>query len=135
VVADEVRKLAERTGSATAQITLVIASVQAETDSAVASIEQIGPQVANGSELSGKAAEALRAINRGAQGTLARLEDVVCSTRELSAASNSAASNMQHIAEMAERNGVEVQRSADSTANLKRSSEALVASVAHFRVA
>ncbi|MDT3670775.1 MAG: methyl-accepting chemotaxis protein [Aromatoleum sp.] len=134
VVADEVRKLAERTGAATAQISQVIVSVKAETESAVASIEQIVPKVDSGAHLSKQAADALREIREGARDTLVRLEEVVMSMKELSSASNSVATNMQEVAEMAERSSDEIRSSAESSEKLKHSAEALEALTAGFRV-
>jgi len=134
VVADEVRKLAERTGAATAQISQVIVSVKAETESAVASIEQIVPKVDSGARLSKQAADALREIREGARDTLNRLEDVVSSMKELTSASNSVATNMQEVAEMAERSSGEIRSSAESTERLKHSAEALEGLTAGFRV-
>ena len=134
VVADEVRKLAERTGAATAQISQVIVSVKAETESAVASIEQIVPKVDTGARLSKQAADALREIREGAHDTLGRLEDVVLSMKELTAASNSVATNMQEVAEMAERSSEQIRYSTESTEKLKHSAEALEDLTAGFRV-
>lgn len=134
VVADEVRKLAERTGAATAQISQVIVSVKAETESAVASIEQIVPKVDSGALLSKQAADALREIREGAGDTLVRLEEVVGSMKELSSASNSVATNMQEVAAMAERSSDEIRTSADSTDKLRHSAEALEQLTAGFRV-
>ncbi|NMG31829.1 cache domain-containing protein [Aromatoleum evansii] len=134
VVADEVRKLAERTGAATAQISQVIVSVKAETESAVASIEEIVPKVDSGARRSKEAADALRQIREGAHDTLGRLEDVVLSMKELTAASNSVATNMQEVAQMAERSSSEIRSSTESTEKLKHSAEALEALTAGFRV-
>nr|NMF99677.1 methyl-accepting chemotaxis protein [Aromatoleum toluolicum] len=134
VVADEVRKLAERTGAATAQISQVIQAVKAETESAVASIEQIVPKVDSGARRSQQAADALREIREGARDTLGRLEDVVSSMKELTAASNSVATNMQEVAQMAERSSSEIRSSTESTEKLRHSAEALEALTAGFRV-
>ena len=134
VVADEVRKLAERTGAATAQISQVIVSVKAETESAVASIEQIVPKVDSGAQLSKQAADALLEIREGAHATLGRLEDVVLSMKELTSASNSVATNMQEVAEMAERSSEQIRYSTESTERLRHSAEALEALTSGFRV-
>ncbi|BAL23774.1 methyl-accepting chemotaxis protein [Azoarcus sp. KH32C] len=134
VVADEVRKLAERSGAATAQISQVIVSVKAETESAVASIEEIVPKVDSGAKLSRLAAEALREIREGAHDTLSRLEEVVLSMKELTSASNSVATNMQEVAEMAERSSDEIRSSTESTERLTQSADALDQLTAGFRV-
>ena len=134
VVADEVRKLAERTGAATTQISQVIVSVQAETESAVASIEQIVSKVDSGARLSKQAADALHEIREGARDTLVRLEEVVSSMKELSSASNSVATNMQEVAEVAERSSAEIRGSNESTARLRHSAEALEQLTTGFRI-
>ncbi len=134
VVADEVRKLAERTGSATAQITQVIASVQAETASAVASIEAIAPRVQKGSELASCAADSLRTIQGSATETLNRLSEVVVSMQELSSGTNAIAQNMEEIAAMADRSGAAIARNADITSSLEASARELDELVRRFRV-
>lgn len=134
VVADEVRKLAERTGVATTEISKVIVSVKEETESAVASIEQIVPKVDSGARLSQQAAEALHEIREGARDTLVRLEEVVSSMKELSSAGNSVATNMQEVAEMAERSSAEIRGSNQASEKLKHSAEALEQLTAGFRI-
>ena len=134
VVADEVRKLAERTGSATAQISQVIAAVQAETHSAVASIEAIVPRVQKGSESAAAAADSLRSIQGGATETLARLSEVANSMHELTSGANTIARNMEEIAEMAERSGSAIERNAGVTRTLVDSAGALDQMVRRFRI-
>ena len=134
MVADEVRKLAERTGSATAQISQVIAAVQAETHSAVASIEAIVPRVQKGSESAAAAADSLRSIQGGATETLARLSEVANSMHELTSGANTIARNMEEIAEMAERSGSAIERNAGVTRTLVDSAGALDQMVRRFRI-
>lgn len=134
VVADEVRKLAERTGVATTEISKVIVSVKQETESAVASIEEIVPKVDSGAKRSQQAAEALHEIREGARDTLARLEEVVDSMKELSSAGNSIATNMQEVAEMAERSSAEIRGSNQASEKLRHSAEALEQLTAGFQI-
>ncbi|MCB1906297.1 MAG: cache domain-containing protein [Rhodocyclaceae bacterium] len=134
VVADEVRKLAERTGTATAQISEVIASVQAETHSAVASIEAIVPRVQKGSELASGAADSLRSIQGSAAETLARLSDVANSMHELTSGANAIARNMEEIADMADRSGTAIESSAGVTETLAKSARELDQMVSRFRI-
>ena len=134
VVADEVRKLAERTGSATAQISQVIAAVQAETHSAVASIEAIVPRVQKGSERAAAAADSLRIIQGSATETLSRLSEVANSMHELTSGANTIARNMEEIADMAERSGSAIDRSAGVTRTLVDSAGTLDQMVRRFRI-
>ena len=55
VVADEVRKLAERTSQATDQITGLINAIHVDTSNVVGGMQAVGPQVALGVEIIGKA--------------------------------------------------------------------------------
>ena len=134
VVADEVRKLSERTTEATARISEVVGSVQAETESAVASIHRISPDVEQGGALSRGAAESLQSIEHGSREALVRIEDVTNSMRELGSASNAMAGHVQDIADMADRNGQNAQAAAEAAAVLNASAQTLTQSVARFRV-
>jgi methyl-accepting chemotaxis protein len=66
VVADEVRKLAERTKSATAQISGVTHSIQASIVTAIDSMEQCSTQARKGVSLAGDAGDAIARIRQGA---------------------------------------------------------------------
>nr|WP_162165452.1 methyl-accepting chemotaxis protein [Campylobacter fetus] len=62
VVADEIRKLAEKTGTATNEITNTIKIIQEQTEVAVSIIEQGVPKVEDGYKLSNEVAELLNEI-------------------------------------------------------------------------
>jgi len=66
VVADEVRKLAERTKSATQQISGVTQSIQSSIVSAIDSMDQCSSQARKGVSLAGDAGEAISRIRLGA---------------------------------------------------------------------
>ncbi len=65
VVADEVRKLAERTSQATQEIDAMIRRIQTETQEVVTSMETGMSEVEQGTELAGKAGEAIAEIGDG----------------------------------------------------------------------
>ncbi len=100
VVADEVRKLAERTSSATQDITRTIHAIQGDTGTAAARMDDVRQKVVVGVELTEKAAVALREISAGAAATLDKTRDVAHAAQEQSQASSSIAVNIERIAQM-----------------------------------
>jgi methyl-accepting chemotaxis protein len=81
VVADEVRKLAERTSQATGEISQMIAAIQGETQSAIASIDAGSGQARKGAELARQAAQSLECINSGARETMEKVEAIAACRR------------------------------------------------------
>jgi methyl-accepting chemotaxis protein len=104
VVADEVRKLAERTTAATGEISTVINAIQAETQSAIATIRAGSDQARNGASLARQAAEALQLINEGAQQTLEMATSIASTMSEQSAKSGVIAEMVTDIIGLADRN-------------------------------
>ncbi len=104
VVADEVRKLAERTTAATAEIGTMIAAIQGETQSAIASIRAGSSQAHHGAELARQAAEALTQINQGAQETMEKVDAIARSMAEQSDKASAIAEHVSSIMGLAERN-------------------------------
>ena len=100
VVADEVRKLAERTSSATQDITRTIHAIQGDTGTAAARMDDVRQKVVVGVELTEQAAVALREISAGAAATLDKTRDVAHAAQEQSQASSSIAINIERIAQM-----------------------------------
>lgn len=104
VVADEVRKLAERTTAATGEISKVIAAIQSETNSAIATIKEGSLQAANGSHLARQAAETLHRINAGAQNTLEKVSSIALTMADQSKKAQSISSNVEDIRTLADAN-------------------------------
>jgi methyl-accepting chemotaxis protein len=104
VVADEVRKLAERTTAATGEISALIAAIQIETDSAIATIKAGSLQASNGAQLAGKAAAALEAINRGAQETLDNVSMIAATMSQQNSRARTIAAQVTDIIGLAESN-------------------------------
>ena len=104
VVADEVRKLAERTSQATGEIGQMIAAIQNETESAIASIEAGSGQARSGAELAKQAAESLERINSGARGTMEKVEAIATAVAQQTRTGQTIADHVRKIREMAEAN-------------------------------
>ncbi|GAB2903284.1 methyl-accepting chemotaxis protein [Uliginosibacterium flavum] len=134
VVADEVRKLAERTTQATADITGMVTTIQTETREAVSVMESAVPQARSGVASAEAAAQSLREMRNGAEGTLGRIREVADATREQGLASNSIAQQVERIAMMVEETSQAVAGSAETARQLEGLAHSLHTSVSRFRV-
>jgi len=104
VVADEVRKLAERTSAATGEITAMIAAIQSETKSAIATIRDGSTQARNGAQLARQAADALELINQGAQETTQKVDLIARAAQAQAARTGEVAELVTNIMALADRN-------------------------------
>ena len=107
VVADEVRKLAERTAKATGEIGQMISAIQAETQSAIVSIEAGSGQAKNGADLAQQAAISLERINNGARETMEKVDAIAAAVAQQSRAGQIIADHVERILAMAETNSAE----------------------------
>ena len=115
VVADEVRKLAERTSSATGEITGMIEGIQSETNEAVASMQKGTETVAEGREMAHQAGEALQGIVREVEQVEDRVSQIAAANEEQSTTSEQISRNVAQISEV----------TTDSAQGLNQISEAL----------
>ena len=104
VVADEVRKLAERTSAATGEITAMIAAIQSETQSAIATIRDGSTQARSGAQLARQAADALELINQGAQETTEKVDMIARTAQAQAARTSEVAELVTNIMALADRN-------------------------------
>lgn len=133
VVADEVRKLAERTGSATGEITTMIGDIQRETANAVSSMETGSAQASRGVKLADEAAESLAQVSTGSHETRVRIEEIADAMREQSAATTDIAKNLERISVMTENANLEVQNAMLEINTLEIMAEELRKDVASFK--
>jgi methyl-accepting chemotaxis protein len=114
VVADEVRKLAERTATATTEISSMIEAIQGEVTSAVGNLGARNDQIDQAVKLAGDVAGALAEINEGARKTEARIQEITDAASEQGAAGSLIAGNIGRIAQMARQNNTAVMDAANS---------------------
>lgn len=101
VVADEVRKLAERTTSATAEISTMVGAIQKDTQQAVETMRQSSDDVRDGVALANEAGKALKDISESVEHVVAMIGQIANSTRNQSEASESLTATVEEIARMA----------------------------------
>jgi methyl-accepting chemotaxis protein len=99
VVADEVRKLAERTTSATTEISGMIQSIQSEVDKAVLSTDFATAQVGVGVDLSTQAGAALLKIVGSVDGLHLMVEQIASATNQMSSVSDQISNDISTIAQ------------------------------------
>ncbi len=97
VVADEVRKLAERTTTATKEITSMIKQIQNDTTGAVVSMEEGTREVESGKRLADKAGESLQRIINSAERAVDVITQVAAASEEQSAAAEEISRNIEAI--------------------------------------
>jgi len=134
VVADEVRKLAERTTKATTEISAMVATVQADTDSAVAAMSEAAPQVARGLDRAREASGVLESILCQARKSSERVHEVAVATQEQATVAEDVAHHLQHIAAMTEETRAARHANGTAVAELEQLAGNLRKVVAHFRV-
>ncbi|WP_374486241.1 methyl-accepting chemotaxis protein [Zoogloea sp.] len=118
VVADEVRKLAERTSSATTEISTMISAIQAETKTAIASIDAGSAQAHAGAALAQKAADSLQQINEGAQQTMEKVDAIADAINAHSREADQIVGHVREIMDMVGRNSAGAQETLDEASSL-----------------
>ncbi|MBI5275157.1 MAG: methyl-accepting chemotaxis protein [Burkholderiales bacterium] len=118
VVADEVRKLADRTTTATNEISQVISAIQAETSSAIKAIVAGETQARHGAELARQAADALQAIYNGAQETLAKVGFIAGAMTEQQRQAQDIAEHVTNIIGLADSNSSSARHTLDEVTQL-----------------
>jgi methyl-accepting chemotaxis protein len=134
VVADEVRKLAERTTSATKEISSMISSIQTETSTAVESMDEGTKKVDNGVKLAHEAGEALGKIVTGVQNVTDMVSHIATSTEEQSATTDEISRNMDSISDIAKSSVQAIGEVSKATGEMARLAAELKDLVSNFRI-
>jgi methyl-accepting chemotaxis protein len=128
VVADEVRKLAERTSSSTQEISGVINSIRAETDSAVNAMGNIEIEVKKGAELSQQTGDVLKQILAAASKATLSVGNIVSSTKEQAFSTENVAQNLDEIAVVSEQNESDI----ENVGHMAEEVESIAAELQHL---
>lgn len=134
VVADEVRKLAERTAMSTQDISRIVELITSGTERAVSSMERQAQGVSGSVELAGRAGETIGMINASASQVVGAVGEISLALGEQSAASTEIARNVEHIAQMSEKNSFAVRESAAAAQGLSARAAELQQVVQKFRL-
>jgi len=134
VVADEVRKLAERTTSATAEISTMVGAIQNDTQQAVATMRQSSDDVRDGVALANEAGNALKDINHSVEQVVGMIGHIADSTRTQSEASESLTATVEEIARMAEENRHAIEQAVSASREMTNRSKGLQGIISRFQL-
>jgi len=133
VVADEVRALAERTTKATREIGEMIKTIQAETKSAVTSMNEGVSQVEQGTSEAAKSGDALRHILEQINSVTSQVNQIAVAAEEQTATTMEINHNVQQISEVAHMTSNSSHEEAAAANQLARLAEDLKSMVQQFK--
>jgi methyl-accepting chemotaxis protein len=134
VVADEVRKLAERTASATQEISNLVAGIQAETAESVAAIEEQTHAVEEEAEVVSKAGEALVKIQGESTHSAELIGDITTAAKSQVLVANEAVVSVEKVSKLAEGARESAEANLQLVQTLDQISRRLNQSMSRFKV-
>jgi len=134
VVADEVRKLAERTQSATKEISDMITMLQNESKSAVIKVESGVGQVEEGTKSADSAGKSIVLIMEQTSVTTDMINQIASAAEEQAATTTEIARNVEKINRIAEENSTELAEVSDFARQIHNSAEELLSTINQFKI-
>lgn len=134
VVADEVRSLARQSAQATAEIEILVASIQSETNDVVAAMESGTEQVVLGTKLVDETRKSLNQITAVSIQINELVEAIAKAAVEQSLTSQAVTQTMTQIASVSDKTSLEAAQVSDSFKKLLQVSLALQESVRQFKI-
>lgn len=134
VVADEVRKLAARTAKATEEISLMIQSIQGNTNIAMETMKTAVIKADRGAVLAQEAGVSINQIKDGSLKVVAVVNDISDSLNEQNSASQDIAVHVERVAQQAEENTAAAGQTANSAIQLEKLASDMRATVGRFKL-
>jgi methyl-accepting chemotaxis protein len=134
VVADEVRKLAERTATATKQISQTIKQIQRDTDEAVKGMQRGDSEVQEGLTLAKQAGTALEGIVKGSRDVESMVQGSANAMQQQSQTAQEIAKNVEYVSSSVHETTASLSEIARATENLRGLTEGLRDLVCRFDV-
>lgn len=134
VVADEVRKLAERTATATEEITSMIDDIQTSKDAALQSIAHAVERVTRGGELATDASTSIARITGEAEAVERVIAGIADALQNQSRSARQIAQTIEGIAAMSERSSGSSDELRREVSSLENASTTLATAVGRFRL-
>lgn len=134
VVADEVRKLAERTSSATHEITGMISQIQEDTKTVVNSINYGNKEVQDGKELAEEAGDAIKKIVSKTTIVVDEINQVATASEQQSITSSQIAQNIEMINNVSRETLAGIHHMAGAANDLNDTTENLKQMIHRFKI-
>jgi methyl-accepting chemotaxis protein len=130
VVADEVRKLAEESQGASRTIASLIAEIQAETQQAVAVVEEGARRTEDGAAVVADARSAFEQIGSSVEDVTARVGQIAAAVQQIAASAAAVGERVGDVAAVAEQSSASAEQVSASTQETSASTEEIAASAA-----
>ena len=134
VVADEVRELAERTTSATQEISDVVVQIQGQIDEVVTSMERGTDEVESGLALTEDASDALDEITASIDDMATTIDQIAAATQEQSATTTQIAESVESISGVADSVSSSTHQLAEMADDMSQQAEDLSGLIEQFDV-